>query len=329
MNNNMSWLNLGNSNPLTRETNLSNDYNSLNNRPIKSLIGTSQNPIKLWTLDTGLYIFDGYVQHTNALLSEAKGLFASITVGASNGQYVLSAFIPFWEGQYEYILSSLSSETYINHQVIRMITQGNSLTLDNIREYFPTQDYHPTTKKYVDETMGAIRNELNRMGLNNNDIQSLIKENRRRDIVIQALLSQNSDKMVTIDEEVHNISMDYSLDKGIATINTLEGDTLVNVSKDTEYDKILSYEQDIVENTNTIDLEVDGNLNPIIVGDTLVNVCTQNNPTAITNEYTVEGSNHFALQDEAEGNCRPIIQGNTIVNRSKTKDSTPLTTSDT
>ena len=216
MNNNMSWLNLGNSNPLTRETNLSNDYNSLNNRPIKSLIGTSQNPIKLWTLDTGLYIFDGYVQYTNALLSEAKGLFASITVGASNGQYVLSAFIPFWEGQYEYILSSLSSETYINHQVIRMITQGNSLTLDNIREYTPSEEYHPSTKKYVDDTIEIMRNELGKMGLNNNDIQSLMKENRRRDIAIQALLSQNSDKMVTIDEEVHDISMDYSLDEGIA-----------------------------------------------------------------------------------------------------------------
>ena len=327
INNGMSWLSLGNYiNPKTRNTELSNDYNQLSNKPIITLTGTSQNPIKLWKLDVGLYILNGYVQHTDALLSEARGLFVSATVGIVNGKYVISAFIPFWEGQYEYILPSLSSETYTEHQMIRMITQGNSLTLDNIREYFPTQDYHPTTKKYVDETMDAIRNELNKMGLNNNDVQSLIKENRRRDIAIQALLSQNSDKMVTIDEEVHNISMDYSLDNGIATINTLEGDTLVNVSKDTEYDKVLSYEQDIVENTNTVDLEIDGNLNPIIVGDTLVNVCTQNNPTAITNEYTVEGNNHFALQDEVEGNCRPIIQGNTIVNRSKTKDITPLTT---
>ena len=327
INNGMSWLSLGNYiNPKARNTELSNDYNQLTNRPIITLTGTSQNPIKLWKLDVGLYILNGYVQHTDALLSEARGLFVSATVGIVNGKYVISAFIPFWEGQYEYILPSLSSETYTEHQMIRMITQGNSLTLDNIREYFPTQDYHPTTKKYVDETMDAIRNELNKMGLNNNDVQSLIKENRRRDIAIQALLSQNSDKMVTINEEVHNISMDYSLDEGIATINTLEGDTLVNVSKDTEYDKILSYEQDIVENTNTVDLEADGNLNPIIVGDTLVNVCTQNNPTAITNEYTVEGNNHFALQDEVEGNCRPIIQGNTIVNRSKTKDITPLTT---
>ena len=327
INNGMSWLSLGNYiNPKARNTELSNDYNQLTNRPIITLTGTSQNPIKLWKLDVGLYILNGYVQHTDALLSEARGLFVSATVGIVNGKYVISAFIPFWEGQYEYILPNLSSETYTEHQMIRMITQGNSLTLDNIREYFPTQDYHPTTKKYIDETMDAIRNELGKMGLNNNDVQSLIKENRRRDIAIQALLSQNSDKMVTIDEEVHNISMDYSLDNGIATINTLEGDTLVNVSKDTEYDKILSYGQDIVENTNTVDLEIDGNLNPIIVGDTLVNVCTQNNPTAITNEYTVEGINHFALQDETEGNCRPIIQGNTIVNRSKTKDITPLTT---
>ena len=327
MNNNMSWLSLGNYiNPKARNTELSNDYNQLTNRPIITLTGTSQNPIKLWKLDVGLYILNGYVQHTDALLSEARGLFVSATVGIVDGKYVMSAFIPFWEGQYEYILPSLSSETYTEHQMIRMITQGNSLTLDNIREYTPSEEYHPSTKKYVDDTIEIMKNELGKMGLNNNDIQSLMKENRRRDIAIQALLSQNSDKMVTINEEVHNISMDYSLDKGIAIINTLEGDTLVNVSKDTEYDKILSYEQDIVENTNTVDLEVDGNLNPIIVGDTLVNVCTQNNPTAITNEYTVEGNNHFALQDEVEGNCRPIIQGNTIVNRSKIKDITPLTT---
>ena len=327
INNGMSWLSLGSYiNPKARNTELSNDYNQLTNRPIITLTGTSQNPIKLWKLDVGLYILNGYVQHTDALLSEARGLFVSATVGIVNGKYVISAFIPFWEGQYEYILPSLSSETYTEHQMIRMITQGNSLTLDNIREYTPSEEYHPSTKKYVDDTIEIMKNELGKMGLNNNDIQSLMKENRRRDIAIQALLSQNSDKMVTIDEEVHNISMDYSLDEGIATINTLEGDTLVNVSKDTEYDKVLSYEQDIVENTNTVNLEVDGNLNPIIVGDTLVNVCTQNNPTAITNEYTVEGSNHFALQDEVEGNCRPIIQGNTIVNRSKTKDITPLTT---
>ena len=117
LNNNLSWINLN----ATGGGGGVSDYNQLANKPIEKLIGTSQNPIKLWTLDTGLYIFDGYVQHTTELASEAKGLFASVTAGTNNGKYVVSAFIPFWEGQYEYILDSLASEIYNEHQIVLMV----------------------------------------------------------------------------------------------------------------------------------------------------------------------------------------------------------------
>lgn len=241
LNNNLSWINLN----ATGGSGGVSDYNQLANKPIEKLIGTSQSPIKLWTLNTGLYILDGYVQHTVDLASEAKGLFASVTAGTNNGKYVVSAFIPFWEGQYEYTLDSLASEIYNAHQIVLMATQYDVLTIDNEMEYTPTQDYHPSTKKYVDDMMGVFKEELSEMGVNEENIQSLIAENRRRDIAIQALLSLNSDKTVTLEEETHTISLDYSIDEGMITVNSMEGSTLVNVCNE-EGSVSLPYEKEMV-----------------------------------------------------------------------------------
>ena len=242
LNNNLSWINL---NATGGSGGGVSDYNQLSNKPITKLIGTSQNPIKLWKLNTGLYIFDGYVQHTTELASEAKGLFASVTAGTNNGKYVISAFIPFWEGQYEYTLDSLASEIYNEHQIVLMATQYDVLTIDNEMEYTPTQDYHPSTKKYVDDMMGILKDELAEMGVSEENIQSLIAENRRRDIAIQALLSLNSDKTVTLEEETHTISLDYSTDEGMVTVNSMEGCTLVNVCNE-EGSVSLPYEKEMV-----------------------------------------------------------------------------------
>ena len=316
--NGLSWLNLGNGNIQTRETILSNDYNDLTNKPIIILSGTIQNPIKLWTLETGAYILNGYVQHTIELASEAKGLFTTITAMLIDGKYTISAYVPFWEGLYEYILPSSTSATYSEHQVIDIVSQEDTLILSNEEIYNPTKDYHPSTKKYADDMLSALRNELANMGVNETDINKLKAENRRKDIIIQALLSQNSDITVTIDEEVHNISMDLSIDKGMATINKLEGSTLVNVSKQKE-ETPLSCKVDTVEKINTVELTQDGVIKPTLQGNTLVNNNAQwNDVVEIGTEIEPLIGTEVEIVDTM-GEVDVALEGHTAINVSNRK----------
>ncbi|MBQ2409009.1 MAG: hypothetical protein II309_06205, partial [Bacilli bacterium] len=315
--NSLSWINLNAS--VGGGTGGTSDYNQLSNRPIKTLIGTVQNPIKLWKLETGLFILNGFIQHTNELVSEGKSLFVSVVAGLSNGKYVVAAFIPFWEGQYEYILNSLSSNNYNEHQIVMMISQDDVLTLDNEKEYTPTKDYHPSTKKYVDDMIVNFREELSEMGVNEENIESLIAENRRRDIAIQALLSQGGgSKTVTIEEETHTISLDYSIDKGMATINTMEGSTLVNVA--TQKEKVgLSYGQDNAVNySNEILTEQNTNVKPMLEGNTMVNYCNNGNISmGLNKEINVvdDTGKMITLDDTADSGLVDVkIEGKTLVN---------------
>ena len=314
--NNLSWINLNAGSSGGSGGGGVSDYNDLANRPIISMTGTSQNPLKLWNLSTGLYLLNGYVYYNTTNTRECVNLFVSITAQIQNGKYVLSAFVPSWEGHYEYIKANSTSTDYTDTQILKMLTEDDVLTLTNEVEYTPTTDYHPSTKKYVDEAMQSVMEEFAKMGVNEQDIKTLIAENRRRDIAIQALLNETADKNVTIEEDTHTISLDYSMEDGMVTVNSIEGSTLVNVSKTVD-EVYATKSQDRVEQSkvaNTIG-EQNGKLCPIIEGDTLVNVCDQKDPIAITKSYTVENSgNHIALQGEYDGSCRPVIQGNTLVN---------------
>ena len=319
--NNLSWINLNAGSSGGSGGGGVSDYNDLANRPIISMTGTSQNPLKLWNLSTGLYLLNGYVYYNTTNTRECVNLFVSITAQIQNGKYVLSAFVPSWEGHYEYIKANSTSTEYTDTQVLKMLTEDDVLTLTNEVEYTPTTDYHPSTKKYVDEAMQSVMEEFAKMGVNEQDIKTLIAENRRRDIAIQALLNETADKNVTIEEDTHTISLDYSMEDGMATVNSIEGSTLVNVSKTVD-EVYVTKSQDRVEQSkvaNTIG-EQNGKLCPIFEGDTLVNVCNQKDPIAITKSYTVENSgNHITLQGEYDGKCRPVIQGNTMVNLVKNK----------
>ena len=319
--NNLSWINLNAGSSGGSGGGGVSDYNDLANRPIISMTGTSQNPLKLWNLSTGLYLLNGYVYYNTTNTRECVNLFVSITAQIQNGKYVLSAFVPSWEGHYEYIKANSTSTDYTDTQILKMLTEDDVLTLTNEVEYTPTTDYHPSTKKYVDEAMQSVMEEFAKMGVNEQDIKTLIAENRRRDIAIQALLNETADKNVTIEEDTHTISLDYSMEDGMATVNSIEGSTLVNVSKTVD-EVYVTKSQDRVEQSkvaNTIG-EQNGKICPIIEGDTLVNVCDQKDPIAITKSYTVENSgNHIALQGEYDGKCRPVIQGNTMVNLVKNK----------
>ena len=328
MENGLSWLSLGNSNVVTpRNTIISSDYNDLTNKPIITLNGTNQNPIKLWTLEMGVYILNGYIQHSNELMSEGKGLFVTIAAMMVNGKYVVSAYIPFWEGLYEYILPSSSSETYTQHQIINMVSQENTLTLDNEKIYTPMENYHPSTKKYADDMFTILRNELSNIGINRDNIEDLKQVNRRRDIIIQALLSQNSDKTVTIEEEKHNISLDLAIDRGMTTINELEGSTLVNVSKQKESIP-LSCKADTVENTNVANLTENGVIRPIIQGNTLVNNNIQWDDKVVIGNQIEQMSGVEVNIEDCNGEIDVALEGHTGVNLSNRKGGLLSTTFD-
>ena len=53
------------------------------------------------------------------------------------------------------------------------------------------------------------------MGVNKENLESLNKENRIRDIKLQALLSETSDRNITIEENVRYFDMPLSIDNGI------------------------------------------------------------------------------------------------------------------
>ena len=302
INNNLSWINL---NASSSGGGGVTDYNDLANRPIKSLTGTSQNPLKLWTLSTGLYLLNGYVNYDVNNSKECIRLFVSITAQMQNNEYVMSAFIPSWEAHYEYKKESSASTEYTEHQMLKMLTQDEVLTMTNETEYTPSGDYNPSTKKYVDDTMEAVMQEFAKMGVNEEDIQSLIAENRRRDIAIQALLSETADKNVTVEDETHIISLDYSVDDGFATVNSLEGSTLVNVSSQKESVSISStFEEELTylytSTLYTVQFEADNNTTvDITLGGTVLTgqavVCGVNNiqittpSTLVDNKLIING----------------------------------------
>ena len=319
INNNLSWINLNASSG--GGTGGVTDYNDLANRPIKSLTGTSQNPLKLWTLSTGLYLLNGYVNYDVNNSRECIRLFVSITAQMQGNEYVMSAFIPSWEAHYEYKKASGASTEYSEHQMLKMLTQDEVLTMTNEAEYTPSGDYNPSTKKYVDDTMEAVMQEFAKMGVNEKDIQSLIAENRRRDIAIQALLNETADKKVTIEEETHIISLDYSIDDGFATVDSLEGSTLVNVSSQKESVSISStFEEELTylytSTLYTVQFEADNNTTVDITlgGATLTGqavVCGVNNIRINTPSTLVDNK----LIINGYGNCR--ISNVVVTNSSK------------
>ena len=163
--------------------------------------------------------------------------------------------------------------------------------------------------------------EFAKMGVNEKDIQSLIAENRRRDIAIQALLNETADKKVTIEEETHIISLDYSVDEGFATVDSLEGSTLVNVSSQKESVSISStFEEELTylytSTLYTVQFEANNNTTVDITlgGTTLTGqavVCGVNNIRINTPSTLVDNK----LIISGYGNCR--ISNVVVTNSSK------------
>ena len=322
---NLSWIS---SNPdyinqMIRNTQvtLSNNYNDLDNIPIIKITSTTNNPQKIWELKEGLYIINGVAQVDNNTSYEVSNLLISMTARLENGKYILSAFIPYLRGLFEYILKTNSTE-YEQHQKIVLMIKDDTLTLDNETIYTPIEDYHPATKKYVDDKANEIVAELDRMGVNKENLESLNKENRIRDIKLQALLSETSDRNITIEENVRYFDMPLSIDNGIVTINEIVGETLVNVCDQEESVAITkSY---TVENENHIALqgEYDGSCRPIVYGNTLVNHNADWDGKVQTGvETSASGIEDVQVEGIKGQEVSVVVEGNTVLNHALGKTS--------
>lgn len=322
---NLSWIS---SNPdyinqMIRNTQvtLSNNYNDLDNIPIIKITSTTNNPQKIWVLKEGLYMIDGVVQVDNNTSYEVSNLLISMTARLENGKYILSAFIPYLRGLFEYILKTNSTE-YEQHQKIVLMIKNDTLTLDNETIYTPIENYHPATKKYVDDRANEIVTELDRMGINKKNLESLNKENRIRDIKLQALLSETSDRNITIEENVRYFDMPLSIDNGIVTINEIVGETLVNVCDQEESVAITkSY---TIENENHIALqgEYDGSCRPVVYGNTLVNHNADWNDSLQTGIVTsANGTEDVQVEGIKGQEVSVVVEGNTVLNHALGKTS--------
>ena len=322
---NLSWIS---SNPdyinqMIRNTQvtLSNNYNDLDNIPIIKITSTTNNPQKVWELKEGLYMIDGVAQVDNSTSYEVSNLLISMTARLENGKYILSAFIPYLRGLFEYILKTNSTE-YEQHQKIVLMIKDDTLALDNETIYTPIENYHPATKKYVDDKANEIVAELDRMGVNKENLESLNKENRIRDIKLQALLSETSDRNITIEEDVRYFDMPLSIDNGIVTINEIVGETLVNVCDQEESVAITkSY---TVENENHITLqgEYDGSCRPIVHGNTLVNHNANWDDSLQTGVVTsASGIEDVRVEGIKGQEVSVVVEGNTVLNHALGKTS--------
>ncbi len=134
--NKLNWINF-NGNKTT-------DYNQLLNKPIKKIIGTMENPVKLWKLMNGLYLLSGYIQYSATEIAEyceKEDLFTSVTTEMQRDKYIVSCFVPFWEAQYDYIMNSNEEEEYIEHQVVKILMEGDIKVPSKVSELVNDSKY--------------------------------------------------------------------------------------------------------------------------------------------------------------------------------------------
>ena len=323
----LSWINGYNNidylNKMIRnvENTLSNDYNDLDNIPIIKIVSSTSEPQNIWELKEGMYLIDGIIYVDNNTSYEVSNLFVSMTARLENSKYVLSAFIPFFKGLYEYILKSNSTE-YEEHQIVILATHEKMLTRYNETPYEPKGDYNPATKKYVDDKANEIITELDNMGVNKETTTSLKEKNRIRDIKLQALLNETSDRNISISEDTHYFDMPLSIDEGLVRINEIVGDTLVNVCDQEE--PIAVTKGYTVENEHHIPLqgEYDGKCRPIVYGNTLVNHNADwdgNLQTGV--ETSASGIEDVQVEGIKGQEVSVVVEGNTVLNHALGKTS--------
>lgn len=131
-------------------------YNELEEKPMVKLEGTEDNPIILSELEVGMYVVDTDIEKSKMKYFEDDATTMNLT-----RQMVL--INEFYNIKYvnTYSLFDGMATTYeldlANKKVknYRGVTGEDVLAKDNTFEYEPTEDFHPATKKYVDDTISG------------------------------------------------------------------------------------------------------------------------------------------------------------------------------
>lgn len=199
-----------------------------------------------------------------------------------------------------------SEQTRADNEKARVLAEQQRITEHQAREELLSgYDSRLTSIESVNETNTIRLNEMDRV-------------NRNQAIAIQGLINEHSDKRISLTEDAHNINLDYAT-KGILEVDSIEGETLVNVSD--QKDSVAISKAYNVEGTNHIALqgELDGKARPNIHGNTMVNVATQKELVPVTKKYDDIVGNEGKLVVGSVANKKGYVEvdkivGNTLVN---------------
>ena len=174
-------------------------------------------------------------------------------------------------------LSSTVSEKIeeINNTKNSVINDINSKIIEVDLAEQQRQQEHQAREEFLNSFESQLEHIENKNVEQDNRLDSIDAINRRQDILNNALLNENNDKRIILEEDTHNISLDYAKD-GVLEINKLTGETLVNVCN--QKDPVAITKSYTVENSgNHVALqgEYDGKCRPVIHGNTLVNLVSK------------------------------------------------------
>ena len=121
------------------------------NKGLNHITGTEENPIILTDLDIGIYEIDGKLKtypDSTSLKTVYNGLIVVERKDASISKGIYS-----YNGLIYSFSYTVSANVFIENKFVK---DEEVLTRTNTSDFTPTGDYHPATKKYVDDSIPSI-----------------------------------------------------------------------------------------------------------------------------------------------------------------------------
>lgn len=118
------------------------------NKGLNHITGTEENPIILTDLDIGTYEIDGKLKtypDSTSLKTVYNGLIVVERKDTSVSKGIYS-----YNGLIYSFAYTVSANLFIENKFVK---DEEVLTRTNTSDFTPTADYHPTTKKYVDDAV--------------------------------------------------------------------------------------------------------------------------------------------------------------------------------
>lgn len=169
--------------------------------------------------------------------------------------------------------------------------------------------------RYTERMLALELNEKSQ----NDRIKAEEEKNKRQDIDIACLYAEAKDRTITLDTEGTAVELQNSRE-GFVTINSIEGNTMVNCNKDVDKEVTLltSIVDKSADNSVTLTEGVvdDGLVDVYLEGNTLVNVSkTKDDYITPSIEDKVDKGSVISLSEASEGYINiDSIEGNTLVN---------------